>query len=206
MNIIRSMTNLLILFALFGCIALPSTQSQNGTNVSHGCKTVTSSEPYSESVCQNVSTMEEICQTKELNYTLVKDTQTDFCLENNLCTYLYSNGTCAISLCSKGMSRCKANLTNLDTQKSGTWDVAANFTFDNAVFAQNPITKTILPKEQEIFDYSLFYDIGLGQEKPICLIYVKTPAKLQDCNYVTTIERQCANETKFKTIDTEVCD
>ena len=209
MRLLRALLLILATASLFGCITPlgPSgpLQPQEGANVTPSCKTVVSQEPYSESVCQNVSRMEEVCANRELDYSLSDITVINLCLESSLCTARYSDGTCVSYLCSKGMMRCMANLTNLDKQKAGTWSVGSTFAFKGAVFDKNPQTKTLLPKETGVFDFSHFYDMDLNQPKPVCRIFVASPAKLQDCNFITRIEEECQNVTKYRTVEKEVC-
>lgn len=174
-------------------------------NVTPECKTVVTQQPYTEQVCQNVSKMEEICQTRELNYSMSKINKTELCVEKNLCVNWYQNGSCISYYCSKGMTRCKATLTNLDLRKAGTWSVNADFIINGSIFQKTPIKKTILPKESAVFDFSQFYDMDLNQKKPICKIFVVSPAKLQDCSFITKILEECSNVTKYKEVKKQVC-
>jgi len=201
----------LMILLLFGClmpVSPPSVnQTQNDSNATFGCKKVVSEQPYTEKVCQNVSKMEEVCENRELNYSLAPVEKNFVCIENNLCMDRGQDGTCYYSLCSKGMTRCRSNITNLDAQKTGVWSVAANFSFESgAIFKKNPITNTLLPNETSVLDFEQSYEMGLNQSKPDCAIYITVPAKLQDCNFITKLVESCANVTKNRTIEKEVCE
>lgn len=194
-------------FILSGCISLtePTVQPQ-GPEVKPECRTVVMHEPYPIEECLNASKMEEFCAIRELNYSFSDVTKTWLCSEENLCVAYNPDGSCAKFFCSKGMTRCRITLTNLDDQKIGTWSVAANFSLDGIVFDKNPSTKIILPKESAVFNFEQFYRMDMNQKKAECEIYVTEPAKVQDCNFITKVFEECKNITQYKEITKQVCD
>jgi hypothetical protein len=198
----------IMLIALFGCLMPVSSQAQNRTqeNTTTDCKVVVTQEPFTEEICQNVSKMEEVCENRELNYSLAAVEKNFVCLEDSLCMDRGPDGVCYYKLCSKGMTRCRSNITNLDPQKTGVWGVAANFSFDSGtLFEKNPVSKTLFPNETRALDFEQSYEMDLNQKKPSCTIFVKTPAKLQDCNFITKLIENCINTTKNKTVEKTVC-
>jgi len=201
---LRGFAFLIFLGILFGCVSAPL-QNPLQPNATPSCSTVTTQEPYQEQVCQNVSKMDQVCANRELNYSLSPATKTYLCSENNLCVNWLGNGTCVTYYCSNGMTRCTANLTNLDPQKSGTWSVGANFSLDGKVFGKNPVEVTLLPSESEIVDFDLFYGMDINQLKADCSIFISTPSRIQDCSFVTTTALDCQNVTKYRDVEKQVC-
>jgi len=206
---LRIMEKFIVLFVLgifFGCISnlAPPIQlpAQNETTE---CKNITVKEPYVSEVCQNVSKMEQVCATRELNYSLSEINKTVLCIERNLCVNYYSNGSCATWYCSKGMVRCKMTLTNLDSQKAGSWSMGANFTLDGNVFQKNIETETLLPNESAVYDYYQLYTMDINQKNAVCNIFVTEPAKLQDCISVSKAAVECKNITGYKDVSTQEC-
>ena len=209
MKVLHTFLVLFVLGVFFGCLSQiqPST-NQSQANATPSCRTVITQVPYTESVCQNVSKMEQVCANKELNYSLSGINMTFICVEQTLCVNYLQNGSCApLSLyCSKGMTRCRATLINLDDQKAGIWSVGANFTLDGSVFGKNPESVTLLPNVSYVFDFEQFYEMDINQKKASCSIFVSSPAILQDCNYITTMTESCQNQTKYKETEKQVCD
>jgi hypothetical protein len=207
MKLLHTFLVLIVLGLFFGCISMmEDTVPPIQPDTAPSCRIVLTQEPYSAEVCQNVSKMEEVCATKALNYSLVQTNKTYLCTEKELCVAHYSSGKCALKYCSKGMTRCLANLTNLDPQKSGTWSVSATFTVDSVELKKNPETETLLPGESAIFDFSQFYDMDQDQKTAECKIFVSTPAKVQDCSFITKIAKECKNETKYKEVEQKICE
>jgi len=196
---------LIVLALFFGCISFLGENAPIQPEPTPECRTIIVSEPYAAQECQNVSLMEEVCQTRELNYTLSDVQKTYLCTEEGLCVDYYPNGSCAIYYCSKGMTRCNINLTNDDPQKTGDWSVSANFTVDGATFGKNPVMKTLLPGESANFNFEQFYVMDINQKKADCEVFVSSPSKIRDCSFVTKISEQCTNITKYKDTEKEVC-
>ncbi len=206
MKLLHTFLVLFVLGIFFGCISLMEEAPPLQPDVTPSCKTVIMQEPYTAVSCQNVSKMEEVCDTKQLNYSLVETNKTYLCAEKELCVAHYSNGTCAIKYCSKGMTRCIANLTNLDPQKSGTWIVAATFGLDGVEVQKNPESRTLLPGESALLDFTQFYDMDINQKTATCKIFVSTPAKVQACSFITKIQEECRNVTEYKEVEKTVCE
>ena len=198
-----------ILFALglfFGCISFMEDAAPIQPNITKTCRTIIVQEPYLAEDCQNVSKMEEVCKVRELNYSMSEINKTWLCSEKNLCVNYFIDGSCIQYYCSKGMTRCYMNITNTDSQKSGDWAVSANFTIDGATFGKNPIKKTLLPGESAVFNFEQFYLMDLNQNKATCELYVSTPAKIRDCDFITKITELCQNTTKYKDVEKQVCE
>jgi|GEM_PF-2008423 len=198
---------LVFLGILFGCLStpfqnpLPSLQP----NATPSCNTVVTQEPYQGQVCQNITKSDEVCAIRELNYSLGRVTKTELCTDNSLCVNRLPDGTCVTSYCSQGMTRCMANLSNLDAQKSGTWYVGANFSIDGTVFDKNPIKADLLPLETQVMDFDLSYSMDINQKKPVCAIFIGTPARIQDCSLVARTVVDCQNVTQYRNVSKEVC-
>jgi hypothetical protein len=197
---------------LFGCIApftetgqVPPGANLTGPNITPGCKTVVTQEPYNKTQCQNVSKMDEVCVNRELNYTLSPTVKTDICVSSDLCVNPYPGGGCATYYCSKGQTRCRANLTNLDPQKSGTWSVGANFTMGGSVFGKDPVVETLLPGSTVPIDFQMLYNMDVNQVRPSCVVFVKSSPIIQDCNFITRITEDCQNVTEYKNVEKQVC-
>ena len=206
MKIMEKFVILFVLGIFFGCISnLTPPIQPPAQNETAQCKTVTVREPFTSEVCQNVSKMEQVCATKELNYSLSAINKTIQCSERNLCVFYDPNGSCAVFYCSKGMARCRITLKNLDSQKAGTWALGANFTLDGSVFEKGSEKKTLFPNESAVFDFYQFYTMDSNQKNADCDIFVTEPAKLQDCISVSKPAMECQNVTQYKEVSTQVC-
>jgi len=169
------------------------------------CRTVTTSVPYNDTVCQNVSTTDQVCGTRELNYTLSRTAKAEICIDQSLCALMYAFGNCITYYCSNGMTRCSVNVTNMDPQKSADWAVAATFTIDGSVFNQNAVKKTILPHETASFDFQQMYSMDINQRRASCNVSVVAPPKIQDCTSVTRLKEECQQVLKYKDVEKQVC-
>lgn len=199
----------LILFTLglfFGCISLLDDTIIEPPQVVPSCTNVSVQEPYMVEECQNVSRMEEVCVTRELNFSMSEVEETRLCVQKELCVNWLPDGTCVTKYCSKGMTRCKVNITNLDPQKAGEWIVSANFTVDGNTFKKNSIKKTMLPQESAVFNFEQFYDMDINQKIAKCKIFVSEPTKLQDCSFITKLDEECSNTTKYKEVIKQICE
>ncbi len=168
--------------------------------------TVNVTEPYNETECQNVSEVSEVCTARELNFTVGNIGKHDVCTNQDLCAASDANGVCRIYYCSKAITRCLMNVTNLDQTDTGDWTAAANFTLAGAVFAQNPVIKRIRPGETVTYDFQLMYDMDLNQNRPTCVVTVTPPPPVDSCVYITTPLETCHNVTEYRTSEQEVCD
>jgi hypothetical protein len=206
MDLIQKFSVLFVLGMFFGCISmLDSNGAPQDVPTAPTCRTVIVQEPYTEEVCQNVSKMEEVCETITLNFSLSDINKTNICVEEGLCVNWFPNGTCTTYYCSKAMMRCQMHLTNLDTQKSGTFGISANFTLGDATFNKEEITHTIFPTESATYDFNQFYVMDINQVKADCDLSVTSDAKLQDCRIESRIFEDCANTTKYQEVEKEIC-
>lgn len=201
-----------VVFALMlvlGCISpVPPFQPPENVTVSSivpSCKTVITSESYNDTVCQDVSKMEEVCSIRELNFTVSNIVKTELCINQDLCAVSDAFGNCIVYYCSRGTTRCSVNITNTDPQKIGEWSVVGIFKIDSATLNQNPVTKRILPLETTNFDFQLLYDMDINQKKPTCNVSVIAAPKTQDCTFVTRLNEECQQVPKYRDVEKQVC-
>lgn len=206
MDIVRKFTVLFVLGFFFGCISVLDSDLAPGPGpAQETCRTITVQEPYIEEVCEDVVVLEDVCKTIDLDYSLSQVNKTQLCVEKALCVSWYSNGTCMVSYCSRGMTRCQATLTNLDPQKEGTFGVSAAFTLGTSVFQKNEILRKILPNDSATYDFNQFYTMDINQAVPVCDVFVTSGARLQDCKTESRVFTECANVTKYLEVEKEIC-
>jgi hypothetical protein len=197
----------IILLLFFGCldggVTTPPEQppEQPSTPV---CRMVSITEPYTEVECWNVTYTEQVCERKALEYFQSKTNKVDLCTSDSDCVgkeLVNCPNTCA-----KAMKRCRMNITNLNTKKSGTWTVGATFSRDSIGFEKEPISKKIEPEQTFTFDFTQLYDLGQGGSSLECELLVLDTPVVEFCHDEARTFEECEEVTRYKTIEREVCE
>ncbi len=201
-----------VVFALalvLGCVS-PVGPIQTNTSVANTstCKVVITNQPYNATVCENVSGMQQVCNTVVLNYTMSNISVVNLCLQKNLCSQTGSSGSagnCVAYECSKGLTTCAVNITNLDAQSSAVWSVAATFKADGTTFSETPINQTIAPLQTSTFKFQRTYSMDLSQQTMSCNVTMAAPPAVQQCGYITTLKEVCHQVPSTQAVQTQVC-
>ncbi|MEW6748636.1 MAG: hypothetical protein AB1295_02935 [Candidatus Micrarchaeota archaeon] len=196
----------LLFAALFatGCISppegIPSIPTQPGGEV---CRTVTEEVPVVEEQCGEVSYTEQVCEIRELGYTATELPKVDLCISDGVCNGR-PLGEC--QGCTQAMTRCILQVTNEETQKSGTWKVSANYSLGNSGFIKDPISYTIAPGETVNFDFNQIYSPGKPISSASCLLWISSKPKAEECHEETRSRVECRDVEATKTVEREVCE
>ncbi len=166
------------------------------------CKTVIEQKPVTTEQCGDVSTTEQICGVRKLPYKVTRLPRIDLCIIDGNCV---GKPLSQCPTCTTAMSRCTLVIENLDSQASGSWTVAANYTLGNAGFNKDPITATIKPNGTSTFDFQQIYTPGYPTNSAECTISVISEATVNDCRGETRTQRECRNVTTSATVQTQVC-
>ncbi len=195
---------LLMSFLAFGCLGsdsgIPIIEPPQQEPV---CHTVTEMVPVVIEECGEVAYTEEVCERRELEYNTSMASISHICsLSDEGCG---GTNLSNCSSCSKAVTRCTLEITNLDKRKSGEWTVGATFVSGKATFSREPITKTIDPEESQFFDFQQFYDPGAPINSATCKLVVTDVPVVEDCQDVTKTRNDCSNVTKMVEVSKEVC-
>lgn len=198
-----------IFIMLFGCVQ-GGAQSQPQPLVTTpeqpvlpGCHVVTMSEPYTETMCWNVTYTQEVCDREALEYTVSRVRTIDLCTGDGACTGK-PVADCPYT-CNNAMKRCQMDITNLNTEKSGMWVVGANFTIPNMGFEKEPQRLLISPGQTVTFDFTQLYTLGLKGTSVECSLYVMDAPVADFCHQESMTETECDEVTVYRTIEKEVC-
>lgn len=188
---------------IFGCVSETPAQPQGTSQVQQNCRIVQETVPVVVEECGDISYTEQVCERRNLLFETVETAPIHICaLSSEIC------GGAPLSSCAScrnAMTRCSMYIKNTNS-KTGQWTVGANFSIRNAVFAREPVTKTIAPNETILFDFQQFYDPGEPINSASCKIFIISPAILDDCREITRTKLDCVNVTKMATVEKEVCD
>jgi hypothetical protein len=188
----------------YGCIeSIPLIEEPEEETPQVVCKNVTEKVPAEFEECQDVAYTEQVCDRRELNYTISLAPIVHFCQIDGDC------GGQPLSTCTgcvKAMTRCTMTIHNTEEKKSGSWSVGANFTVTGSVFSREPVTKTIEPGEGAAFDFQHFYSPGTPINSASCELFIKDKALIDECHEETRSKVECSNVTKMVSIQKEVCE
>ncbi|MFH0737319.1 MAG: hypothetical protein V1827_01575 [Candidatus Micrarchaeota archaeon] len=168
-----------------------------------GCTTVIEQVPYTELECGDVSYTEEVCVIRKLDYTAKQSPKVDLCISDEGCNGM-ALGDC--QGCTQAMTRCVMEIKNEETIKSGTWSVGAEYSLGNFGFIKDPITHTIDPGETVAFDFNQIYSPGKPISSASCVLEIESDPMIEDCHQETRSREDCANVTKTRQVEREVCE
>jgi len=197
-----------LLFAVVfiaGCITPPSTNITTPPILpgQKECTIVIDQEPYTELECGDVSYTDEVCVIRKLDYTATESPKVDLCISDTGCNGL-PLGDC--QACTQAMTRCILKIKNNEPTESGTWSVSAEYSIGDYGFIKDPITHTIEPGETLAFDFNQIYSPGKPISSASCDLNVESEPMFQDCHQETRTRQECANVTKTRPIEREVCE
>ncbi|MBI5228369.1 hypothetical protein HY988_07285 [Candidatus Micrarchaeota archaeon] len=166
------------------------------------CTKVIEQIPIITEQCDNVSYTEEVCQLRELKYSVVGQTKTDLCIVSDSCA---GSPLSSCRNCNRAMTRCTMTIKNLDPKETADWTVGANFTLPWAGFIKNPDSQTILPEHNATFDFYQIYSFSEVIIPASCDLYVINKPIINDCHQETRAKVVCANVTTTQSREKEVC-
>lgn len=167
------------------------------------CRTVSEEVPVVEQQCGDVSYTEQVCDIRELNYTSNMLPPTHLCISDTGCNGMQL-GDC--QGCAQAMTRCVLQITNTETQKTGTWKVGANYSLGTSGFIKDPITHTIEPGETASFDFNQIYNPGQPINSASCQLFIISKPKIEECHEETRSREECKDITTTKIVEREVCE
>ncbi len=202
----KSLIGLLLgILLIAGCISQSTTTPTPTPEVKltgTTCTNTTTETPIVTSQCDNVSYTEQVCQMRNLEYSITSKTKVDLCIASDSCSDTPLNDC---HTCTRAMTRCTITVQNNDPKQTGDWTVGANFTLFNAGFIKNPQTLTILPTHNATFDFFQIYSLGYVQSAATCDLYVVNPPLINDCHQETRNKIVCNNVTTMQTTTQQVC-
>ncbi|MFH2101025.1 MAG: hypothetical protein ABII71_02975 [Candidatus Micrarchaeota archaeon] len=209
MKLINLALGLSLFLLFFGCLNPEVVTPPPGVPVSQppllpGCKIVTITEPYEETVCYNITYTDEVCERKALEYSVSQISTVDLCTSDGGCVGK-DISTC-LNICQSAMKRCRMNLTNLDDTSAGVWVVGANFTTGKVGFDKEPTSAYIKAGDTFTFDYSQLYSLGLYGNSMACSLFVVGAPVVDVCHMESRDDTQCDEITRYKTVEREVCE
>lgn len=190
---------MMLLFA--GCVT-PTEQTPLTPPKQQFCLNVSQTVPVTEEICEEVSYTDEVCGIRKLPYTYTDIPRVDLCIGDGSCT---GSPLSECRQCSSAMTRCIKVINNEDTKAAGTWTVAATFSFGTAGFNKDPVTATIQPNSSYAFDFYQIYAPGSPPSSASCTLTVTQAASVNDCHQETRTVTECANVTRFVSVEREVC-
>jgi hypothetical protein len=205
LKIIIAFCMLSILLAA-GCVSTPGGEqppAQAGSGQNKTCRTVVDEVPDVKEQCSNASFSEQSCSIRKLNYTATTLPRVDLCISDSPCMGK-PLGECIG--CAKAMSRCVLRVQSLETLKTGTWSVAANFSVGNSGFNKDPISHPIGPNQSADFDFSQIYTTDYSTGSASCSLAVVAEPTIEDCVQVTRMKTECHNVTGTKSVTRQVCE
>ena len=195
------------LLLFFGCINQQQTEttSTSSNKTTKICKNISTQTEYTEPECQNMTTVQESCAYKELEYTVTALEKLDLCSDKTLCTSYDASNKCAVWKCATGTTICRVNITNKDSLYKSKWTAIANYTLNSMNFDKNPVNIEIKPGETKTAEFQLFYSMDADQITPACKISVLKPSKIMHCANTSITRESCIDVIKYNTVITESC-
>ncbi len=200
------LAGLFAILIIAGCVSTPSEGGQTPPPSQPGgktCRTVTEEVPVVKEECGPVSYTEQVCGIRKLNYSFKLLPKVDLCIGDGSCT---GNPLGDCQACSKAMTRCIMEITNLEPQKTGLWSVGANYTLGSAGFLKDPIIHTIGPNQTAQFDFNQIYTPGQPINSASCSLFVLSEPTIEDCHEETRSRQDCRNVTRTTQVQREVCE
>jgi hypothetical protein len=209
---LKTLIGLSILMMFLGCTAPQSDvdgsdsilpDDTSGSDVPE-CSVVTITEPYTETICWNVTYTEEKCEKKALEFSLSTLTKTDLCTQDGSCV-----GRDLVECphtCTGAMKRCRMDVTNMDEEYAGLWVVGANFTRGKSGFIKDPEGIMIPPGESRTFDFTQLYTLGKRGSSMECELFVIDSPEVEVCYLVGHEDTECEEATKYRTVEKEICE
>jgi hypothetical protein len=196
---------ILAFLMIAGCTTTPASkpsEEKPQPQKNQTCRTVTEGVPVVTEECGEVAYTEQVCSVRKLNYSFKLLPQVDLCISDGGCVGKQL-GDC--QGCVKAMSRCIMQITNTESEKSGTWSVGANYTLGNFGFHKDPITHSIGPNETVAFDFNQIYTPGYPISSATCTLAVASEPSAEICVGHTRTTTECMNVTKTQNVSKEVC-
>lgn len=196
---------ILAFLMIAGCTTTPQSKppDQNPpVEENETCRTVTEQVPVVKEECGEVAYTEQVCDIRKLNYTQKSLPKVDLCISDGACL---GKPLVECPNCVKAMTRCVLQITNRETEKSGTWSVSANYTMGNFGFQKDPISHTLGPNETADFDFNQIYTLAFPVSSANCHLVILSEPTIEDCVGQTRTTTECRNVTKTETVSREVC-
>jgi hypothetical protein len=196
---------ILAFLVIAGCTTTPESkppEQKPQPQKNQTCRTVTEEVPVVKEECGEVAYTEQVCSMRKLNYTQKMLPKVDLCISDGVCTGK-PLGDC--QGCAKAMTRCILQITNLESEKSGTWSVGANYTMGTFGFNKDPISHSIGPNQTSDFDFNQIYTPGFPISSATCTLAVVSEPSAEECIGHTRTTTECRNVTKTESVSKEVC-